>query len=211
MKSDCLRVIVTLISLFDLGACSSKGVDPAGKYGADLSEPSQYLLPPMSFPKAIGWRDGDSPAVSPRLKVEAFATSLEHAHTVYTLRDGDVLVVESNSPGTGPFRPKDFIAGRVKARAGTGEAKLRTVFIDQLHSPYGMVLVGETLYVANTEAILALRYMPGETQTKSMTAGADDSDLYVGMGSNSNITDNGIADDEDDAGAGRRDCIASPR
>jgi glucose/arabinose dehydrogenase len=99
---------------------------------------------------------------------------------------------------------------------GNGEPALRTVFIDHLHSPYGIVLVGDTLYVANTDAILAFNYVPGVTQitspgvkladlpagpidhhwTKSMTASADGSKLYVGVGSNSNITENGMAVEE---------------
>ena len=94
---------------------------------------------------------------------------------------------------------------------GDGKPELRTVFIDHLHSPYGIVLVGDTLYVANTDAILAFNYVPGVTRitspgvkltdlpagpidhhwTKSMTASADGSKLYVGVGSNSNITENG--------------------
>jgi glucose/arabinose dehydrogenase len=218
-----------------LAACGEQGGDPARQYGADpyLPEPHQYLLPPMSVPKEIGWQPGETPTVAAGLKVEALATGLEHPRSVYTLPNGDVLVVESNSPGTEAFRPKDFIAGKVKARAGAGakggnritllrgagaegQPALRTVFIDHLHSPFGVVLVGGTLYVANTDAILAFDYVPGATQitspgvkladlpagpidhhwTKSMTASPDGSKLYVGVGSNSNITENGMAVEE---------------
>jgi glucose/arabinose dehydrogenase len=235
MKTTFIHLIVSLISLINLAACGSRGGDPARQYGADpyLPEPRQYLLPPMSVPKAIGWKTGETPTVSPGLKVEALATGLEHPRTLYTLPNGDILVVEGNSPGTEPYRPKDFIAGRVKARAGAGakggnritllreadsdsSVGLRTIFIDHLHSPYGIVLVGDMLYVANTDAILAFNYVPGETRitspgvkladlpagaidhhwTKSMTVSADGSKLYVGVGSNSNITENGFAVEE---------------
>src|ERR1700756_3325949 len=231
MRKTSLRPIAALIGFVALTACSSKAGDPARQYGPDpyLPEAREYLLPPMSVPKAIGWKAGEMPTVSEGLKVEALATGLEHPRTLYTLPNGDILVVESNSPGTEPYRPKDFIAGKVKARAGAaakggnritllwgtdgeGKAELRTVFIDHLHSPYGIVLVGDTLYVANTDAILAFNYMPGVTRitspgvtltdlpagpidhhwTKSMTASADGSKLYVGVGSNSNITENGM-------------------
>jgi glucose/arabinose dehydrogenase len=231
MRSTSVRPIVTLIMVVALTACNSKSGDPARQYGPDpyLPEPHEYLLPPMSVPKAIGWNSGEVPTVAEGLKVEVLATGLEHPRTLYILPNGDILVVESNSPGTEPFRPKDFIAGRVKARAGAaakggnritllrdtdrdGKPTLRTVFIDHLHSPYGIVLVGDTLYVANTDAILAFHYVPGMTQitapgvkltelpagqldhhwTKSMTASADGSKLYVGVGSNSNITENGM-------------------
>jgi len=228
--------IVALISLIAaLTACGARGGDPARQYGADpyLPEPQQYLLPPMSVPREVGWKAGERPTVAAGLKVEALATGLEHPRSLYTLPNGDILVVESNSPGTEAYRPKDFIAGKVKARAGagakggnrisllraaTGDGKpaLRTIFIDHLHSPYGVTLVGDTLYVANTDAILAFNYLPGMTQitsagvkltdlpagpidhhwTKAMTASSDGSKLYVGVGSNSNITENGMAVEE---------------
>jgi glucose/arabinose dehydrogenase len=235
MRTASLCQIAALFSLATIAACSSRAGDPARQYGPDpyLPEPHAYLLPPMSVPKAIGWNAGEMPTVSAGLTVEALATELEHPRTLYTLPNGDILVVESNSPGTEPYRPKDYIAGKVKARAGAaakggnritllraadgnGTPALRTVFIDHLHSPYGIVLVGNTLYVADTDAILAFDYVPGETRytspgvklvdlpagpidhhwTKSMTASADGSKLYVGVGSNSNITENGMAVEE---------------
>src|ERR1700722_14664812 len=164
MRTISLRPIAALIAFVALAACSSKAGAPARQYGPDpyLPEPREYLLPPMSVPKAIGWKAGEVPTVSAGLKVEALATGLEHPRTLYTLPNGDILVVESNSPGTEPYRPKDFIAGKVKARAGAaakggnritllrdadgGKPELRTVFIDHLNSPYGIVLVGDTLY-----------------------------------------------------------------
>ena len=227
--------LVALLSLAITAGCSSRAGDPARQYGPDpyLPEPREYLLPPMSVPKAIGWDPGEAPTVSAGLTVEALATGLEHPRTLYTLPNGDILIVESNSPGTEAYRPKDFISGGVKARAGAaakggnritllrnaagdGTPALRTVFIDHLHSPYGIVLVGDTLYVANTDAILAFHYTPGMTQipapgvkltelpagpidhhwTKSMTVSADGSKLYVGVGSNSNVTENGMAVEE---------------
>jgi glucose/arabinose dehydrogenase len=226
-----LRSVAALISFTALAACGPEGGDPARQYGSDpyLPEPQEYLLPPMSVPKSIGWNAGETPTASAGLTVEALATGLEHPRFLYTLPNGDILVVESNSPGTEALRPKDFIAGKVKARAGAagkggnritllreageGQVGLRTVFVDHLHSPYGVVLVGNTLYVANTDAILAYNYVPGMTQitsagveltdlpagpidhhwTKSLTASADGAKLYVGVGSNSNITENGMA------------------
>jgi glucose/arabinose dehydrogenase len=236
MKAASFCAIVTMISFAAvLTACGERGGDPARQYGADpyLPEPHQYLLPPMSVPEEVGWKAGETPSVPAGLKVEALATGLEHPRFLYTLPNGDILVVESNSPGTEAFRPKDFIAGKVKARAGAagkggnritllrettgdGQPGLRTVFIDHLHSPYGIALVGDTLYVANTDAVLAFQYTPGATHiespgvkladlpagpidhhwTKALTVSPDGSKLYVGVGSNSNITENGMAVEE---------------
>jgi glucose/arabinose dehydrogenase len=242
------RAGAAVIGCIALAACSSKGGDPARQYGPDpyLPEPHDYLLPPMSVPKAIGWNAGELPTVAAGLKVEAIATGLEHPRTVHTLPNGDILVVESNSPGTEALRPKDFIAGKVKGLAGAGakggnritllrdsgpgQGYLKTVFIEHLRSPYGVALVGDTLYVANTDAVLAFHYVPGATQitspgiqltdlpagpidhhwTKSMTVSADGSKLYVGVGSNSNITENGMAVEEGRAGRAGRSASMHP-
>jgi glucose/arabinose dehydrogenase len=220
-----------------LAACQDKGGDPMRQYGPTpyLPEPHQYLLPPMSVPRAVGWKPGETPAVPRGLRIQAMATGLLHPRIVYPLPNGDILVVETNGPGTVASRPKDYVQGRMIVRAGAaakggnritllrdangdGVPELRTLFLDHLHSPYGVALVGRTLYVANTDAILGFAYTPGATRitgpgvrltdlpagrlnhhwTKPLVAGPDGSKLYVGVGSNSNITENGI-----DAEAGR--------
>jgi glucose/arabinose dehydrogenase len=232
-----LAVTASALALLSvgLGACSDKGGDPMRQYGPNpwLPEPKQYLLPPMSVPKAVGWEPGETPTVASRLRIQAMARGLVHPRIVYPLPNGDVLVVESNSPGTKPFRPKDYIQGKVKARAGAaakggnritllrdsngdGIPELRTVLVDHLHSPYGVAWVARNLYVANTDAILAFPFTPGETKitapgvkladlpagpidhhwTKAMVASPDGSKLYVGVGSNSNITENGMDAEE---------------
>jgi glucose/arabinose dehydrogenase len=229
------RATTALIAISALAACSGKGSDPTKQYGPNpyLPEPHQYLLPPMSVPHAIGWKPGESPTVPAGLRVQAMATGLMHPRIVYPLPNGDLLVVESNGPGTEPFRPKDYIQGSIKAIAGAaqkggnritllrdangdGVPELKTVLVDHLRSPYGVAWVAGTLYVANTDAILAYPFAPGQTRisapgvkladlpagpidhhwTKAMVPSADGSKLYVGVGSNSNITENGMAAEE---------------
>ena len=229
------RATSGLMLLALLTACSGKGGDPSKQYGADplLPEPNQYLIPPMSVPQVVGWKPGETPTVPAGMRIQAMATGLMHPRIVYPLPNGDILVVESNSPGTEPFRPKDYIQGKVKARAGAaakggnritllrdadgdGVPELKTVLVDHLHSPYGVVWVAGTLYVANTDAVIAFPFTPGQTKitapgvkltdlpagpidhhwTKSMVASPDGSKLYVGVGSNSNITENGMAVEE---------------
>ncbi|MBV9884672.1 MAG: sorbosone dehydrogenase family protein [Sphingomonadaceae bacterium] len=226
-----LKMASALVGIACLAACGDQGGDPMRQYGPDpwLPEPSQYLLPPMSVPQAVGWAPGEAPTVPADLRIQAMATGLMHPRIVYPLPNGDILVVESNSPGTAPLRPKDYVQGRVKARAGgsapggnritllrdadgDGVPELRTVLLDHLHSPYGVTWVAGTLYVANTDAIVAFPFTPGQTRitapgvkladlpagpinhhwTKAMVASADGSKLYVGVGSNSNITENGL-------------------
>jgi glucose/arabinose dehydrogenase len=192
----------------------------------------QYLLPPMHLAPVIGWKPGETPKVPPTLRIQALATGLEHPRSVYTLPNGDILVVESRGPGIEPVRrPKNIVMNWMESLVtsggtsqgsnritllrdshGDGKPDVRTVFIDHLASPFGAALVGNDLYVADTDAILHFPYTAGQTSitvpgdvltplpggpidhhwTKSLAASADGSKLYVGVGSNSNITENGI-------------------
>jgi glucose/arabinose dehydrogenase len=216
-----------------LGSATDHDIaSPNTQYGANpvLPAPHQYLVPPMQVPPGVGWSAGQAPAVPAGLKIRAFAAGFEHPRMVYVLPNGDVLVVESNGPKAPIYRPKDYIEDKVKALAGSsapggnriillrdskgvGVPDVRTVFIDHLNSPFGIVLVGNDLYVADTDAILRFAYTPGATRiaspgvkltdlpagpidhhwTKSLAASPDGSKLYVGVGSNSNITENGMA------------------
>jgi glucose/arabinose dehydrogenase len=226
-----LHVGAVLLGIGSVAGCAQSGGDPMKQYGPNpvLPDPKQYLFPPMSVPKEIGWKAGETPTVPRGLRIQAIATGLMHPRMVYTLPNGDILVVESNGPGTNRFRLKDYIQGKVKARAGSagkganritllrdtngdGLPDLRTAFLEHLNSPFGVVLVGNMLYVANTDGIVAYPYTTGTTRitappikladlpageinhhwTKSLTASPDGSKLYVGVGSNSNITENGM-------------------
>ena len=183
----------------------------------------------MQVPDGVGWKQGQTPKVAAGLKIEKIASGLMHPRQLYVLPNHDVLVVESNGPGTEPVTtPKQLIAGMVKNKSGKGAkggnriTLLRKngaggewekhVFIEHLNSPFGVQLIGDSLYVANTDGIVKFPYATGETQitapgvefadlpgtidhhwTKALLASPDGSKLYVGVGSNSNITENGLA------------------
>ncbi len=204
-----------------------------------LPEPQQYLFPPMHLAPVVGWKAGEMPSVPKDMRIQAFAAGLEHPRSIYTLPNGDVLVVESISPNLDPVRrPKSIVMhwiesfvtsnGETKGSnritllrdtKGDGKPDVRTVFIDHLNSPFGVALVGNDLYVANTDAILRFPYTTGQTSitepgvvltplpggpidhhwTKSLVASEDGTKLYVGVGSNSNITENGIGAELDRA------------
>ncbi|HEY1611257.1 MAG TPA: sorbosone dehydrogenase family protein, partial [Paraburkholderia sp.] len=171
----------------------------------------------------------DEPKVADGLKIEKIASGLKHPRQVYTLPNGDILVAESNSPNEEPVTtPKQLIAGIIQGRSGKkapGANRITLLrktsngggewqkfdFIDHLHSPFGMQLVGNTLYVADTDAVLAFPYQTGETRiatrgveladlpntinhhwTKSLLASPDGKKLFVGVGSNSNVGENGL-------------------
>jgi glucose/arabinose dehydrogenase len=203
-----------------------------------LPKPEHNFLPTVKIAKAIGWPKGVTPVAAAGLKVNAFASGLDHPRWIYTLPNGDVLVAESNAPRNGrstkrlsvEAKVKNYVAKQLKQRAGAGAssankiillrdttgngvANVRTVFLNHLHSPFGMTLVGHYFYVANADAIVRYPYKTGQTVikaagvkitdlmgtttlnhhwTKSLLASRDGKYIYVGVGSNSNIGESGF-------------------
>lgn len=220
-----------------LVACARQGDDPTRQIGTNPNLPaiSQYLVPPMHVIPPSPWGNA-TPTVPAGLKVQALAIGLAHPRSLYTLPNGDILVVETDGPPEPIHRPKDIVMALIQAH-GHGDAKagmdiillrdtngdgvpdVRTTFITGLNSPFGVALVGDDLYVANTDAIMRYPYQPGQTRvtapgtrlvdlpggpidhhyTKSLVASPDGSKLYVGVGSNSNITENGMDAERDRA------------
>jgi glucose/arabinose dehydrogenase len=196
-----------------------------------LPAPQNSWIPTINVATATGWPAGAKPTAANGMTVNAFATGLDHPRTVYVLPNGDVLVAETNAPpkpdDTGGI--KGWITKLVMRRAGAGVAspnritllrdadgdgiaETRSVFIKDLHSPFGMVLVGDDFYVADSDAIVKFPYHTGDTKitalgvkladlpagrinhhwTKDLTASPDGSKLYATVGSNSNVGENGI-------------------
>jgi len=215
-----------------LAACGDKSTLPQGADigpQPELKAPSKTLIPTVNIAKATGWPAGVMPTAAAGLEVNAFATALDHPRWVYVLPNGDVLVAESNAPAkpdAGGIR--NWIQSKVMARAGAGVpsanritllrdadgdgvAELKTVFLKNLHSPFGMALVGDMLYVANADAIVRFNYKEGATEiteaaqpvaplpaglnhhwTKNIIASQDGKKLYATVGSNSNVAENGM-------------------
>lgn len=203
----------------------------------ELPAPQISLIPAFKVATAVGWPDGVMPTPASGLAVRAFATGLDHPRWLAVLPNGDVLVAETNGPERPDNTPQGikgwfFRRGYKKAGAavpsanritllrdtdGDGVADLRTVFLDGVTSPFGMALVGDQLYVANSDALVRVPYLPGATRaparptqvvalpagtinhhwTKNVIASADGTKLYVTVGSNSNAAENGM---ENEAG-----------
>lgn len=197
-----------------------------------LPAPETSLIPTVHVAEAIGWPPGTKPVAASGLAVAAFATQLEHPRWLCVLPNGDVLVAETNAPpktddghGLRAWATRQVMkkagagvpsANRItllRDADGDGVAETRSVFLRDLNSPFGMALVGHTLYVADTDAVLAFPYADGATAiavpgrklvdlpagtinhhwTKNLIASADGTKLYVTVGSNSNVAENGIA------------------
>jgi glucose/arabinose dehydrogenase len=232
MNKSILRGALTMMAAATLAACNQQAqYDSAQQAGGNPPLPAarNFFAPPMQVPKYVGWQNDATPKVADGLKIEKIATGLEHPRQVYALPNGDILVAESNSPGEEAVTtPKQLIAGLVESRSGKkakGANRItllrkradgsgtwdKTVFIDNLHSPFGMQLIGDTLYVADTDAILKFPYKAGDTHiagpgveltdlpdtvnhhwTKALLASPDGKKLFVGVGSNSNVGENGL-------------------
>ncbi|WP_310462347.1 sorbosone dehydrogenase family protein [Sphaerotilus sp.] len=224
-----------LLGVLLLAACGETATLPlAAGTGPHpvLPAPRPMLIPTVNIAPADGWFPRATPVAAPGTRVVAFATGLDHPRWLHVLPNGDVLVAETNAPprpgDSGGF--KGWIAGLVMQRAGAtvpsanritllrdtdgdGVADQRTVLLDGLNSPFGMALVGEALYVADTDAVRRFRYTRGDTRitapgerlvelpagpinhhwTKNLIASTDGTRLYVTVGSNSNVAERGMA------------------
>jgi hypothetical protein len=200
-----------------------------------LPPPERALFPTIHVAEARPWRAGEVPVPAEGLAVEAFARGLDHPRWIYVLPNGDVLVAETNAPE----RPKDKKGLKSKFQAlfmrkagaaapsadritllrdadGDGVAEIRKVFLKGLRSPFGMALIGDAFYVANTDGVVKFPYAAGQTEieapgevltdlpaglrnhhwTKNIIASPDGKTLFAAVGSNSNVAEHGMEEEE---------------
>lgn len=230
------KLLLTAGSAFVLAACSAPGADdPFVGFGPNppLPAPHTSLIPMVGVPDIVGWPAGAAPKAPSGFTVTRFAEGLEHPRWLLVLPNGDVLASEAAAPPSEGDRTNTGIRAwfqkmlmkKVKSAVpspnriillrdadGDGLAETRTVFAQGLTSPFGMTLVGDTLYVANADGVVSFPYQPGVTQvsgpgqkvfdlpgppinhhwTKNVVARPDGAKLYATVGSNSNIGENGM-------------------
>ncbi len=206
-------------------------IDIARVTGAapELQAPRVEAFPTIKIAEVIGWKSGAMPVTAPGLRVNAFAGDLDHPRWMHLLPNGDVLVAESSAPKRPITGFQDWVARTLIFRAGGGDpsadritllrdtngdgvADQRSVLLSGLKSPFGMALKGETLFVANTDAVLAFPFKVGETRitakgeklldlpagapnnhwTRNLILDPSGDSLYITIGSNSNIGENGM-------------------
>lgn len=195
-----------------------------------ITDPRAETFPTIKVAEAVGWQGDARPVAAAGLQVNAFARGLDHPRWLYRLPNGDVLVAESNSPPRDDGGIKGWVMKTLMGRAGAGVpsanritllrdadgdgvAEARSTLLtaaNGLDSPFGMVLVGETLYVANHNALIRYPFKVGETKitarpekvvdlpgggnhwTRDVIASADGNTLFVSVGSASNIAEKGL-------------------
>jgi glucose/arabinose dehydrogenase len=235
-RNRIFQVTVSLALTAVVAACSNTAELPVSVgIGPDptLPPPQKERLPTVNIAPAKGWPEGGKPTAAQGTTVVAFADKLDHPRWLHVLPNGDVLVAETNAPER-PLRKellgmKGWVMRQVMKRAGAavpsanritllrdadgdGKAEVRSVFLENLNSPFGMALVGNELYVANTDALMRFPYKEGDTKitaagtkladlpggplnhhwTKSLIASPDGAKLYVSVGSNSNVAEHGM-------------------
>ncbi|RRW40086.1 sorbosone dehydrogenase family protein [Pseudomonas luteola] len=210
------------------GATQSHGGDPK------LPNPERGLLPSMKIADPAPWGN-EKPKVPEGYDVRAIATDLKIPRQTLVLPNGDILVAEGRGGNAAKLKPKDVIAGVIKAEGNTkvkggnrltllrdangdGTYEIQEVFAENLNAPYGLALFEGKLYVANQDALVRFDYVDGQTKasgpptkitdlpaeinhhwTKSLAVSPDGRFLYVGIGSNSNITERGMEAEVDRA------------
>lgn len=192
-----------------------------------ITDPRLQKIPTIKIAKVVGWRDGARPVAPAGLAVNQFADNLDHPRWLYQLPNGDVLVAETNKPPTPPQGITDVVMGWLMKSAGAGMpsanritllrdtngdgiADIRSVFLKDLNSPFGMALVGDRLFIGNHDAVWEFPYVTGQTAitakpkaliklpgggnhwAKNIIASEDGRFLYVGVGSSSNIGERGM-------------------
>jgi glucose/arabinose dehydrogenase len=238
MRSSLLLAVAAVAAAAALAGCTESSRIPfESTLGPDpqIPPPNKTLIPTVHIAPATGWHDGATPKAGDGMMVKAFAAGLDHPRWLYVLPNGDVLVAETDAPP----KPEDakgikgFAMKLLMKRAGSGHpsanritllrdtdgdgvAETRTVLLAGLNSPFGMALVGNDLYIANTDAIVRVPYTEGATRvdatptkvtdlpggpinhhwTKNIIATPDGGKLYATVGSNSNVAENGLAAEE---------------
>lgn len=232
MRQNSVPLLIGLLMLAACGEVATLPVSAGTGTRPTLPPPQRTLMPTVNIAPAQGWAPGTAPIAAPGTRVALFADGFDHPRWLYVLPNGDVLVAETNAPPKPDDAPgiKGWVMGLVMKRAGAGVPSanritllrdsdgdgvldLRSVLLDELNSPFGMALVDNYLYVANSDAVLRFPYTPGETRinsagtkvtdlpagtinhhwTKNLIASQDGRKLYVTVGSNSNVAERGIA------------------
>jgi glucose/arabinose dehydrogenase len=222
-----------LAALVLLAACGKGATVPeAERYGPNptIPAPDYAAFPPIKVATVAGWPEGETPVAAAGLTVASFATGLIHPRWLLPLPNGDVLVAETDYGVEPIMRPKSLVTSLLMSKAkgggpkppnrisllrdtdGDGRADSRKTYIDGLTAPFGMALVGDALYVADTDKLMRYLYAPGADHpldagtkitdlpggpidhhwTKNVIASPDGSRLYVTVGSNSNVSENGM-------------------
>lgn len=228
-----LMIVAILLAVYIVSKTERANIDFAKTTGTqpEIPRAETQLIPTINVARAIGWRAGEKPMPAKGLGVAPFAEGLNHPRWLYVLPNGDVLVSESNSPRREGGGVADFVMRTMLDRAGAGvlspnriillrdadgdgRAEFRSVLIDGLSSPSGMAWADGQLYIGNTDALVRVPFIPGQTKidarpavvakypggghhwARNLLLARDGKSIFVAIGSASNIAEDGIDKEE---------------
>ena len=232
MKKNILLYALGASSLLAIACNSNKAAEGKLKSSNTITGTNIDSLPPVSdskmkFSNIIGWKEGETPVAPNGFTVTRFAENIKSPRQTYVAPNGDILIVLSNSERTVKEKVLGAIVGMNDAEVGgksannillyrdadgDGIAEVKTLFLSELNQPYGMLIIGNQFYVANTDGIMVYPYKSGETQikgtgkkildlpaggynnhwTRNLIANEKNSKIYISVGSGSNVGENGM-------------------
>jgi len=183
-----------------------------------------------NFSKVIGWNTGEMPKAPEGFTVNKFADGLENPRKIYVLPNGDILVAEAATittevmklgadvMGAGKSENKHPSVNRItllRDTNGDGVADVHETYIEGLNQPFGMLLLGDWLYIANTNSLLRYQYKSGEKKmtakpekimdlqagkhnrhwTRNLLASQDGQKILIGVGSGTNVAEKGMGNE----------------
>lgn len=154
--------------------------------------------------KVVAWKDNAMPIAPEGFVVSRFAEGLQHPRWIYVAKNGDVFVSQGDKSNS----PDNILLFRDNNQDGKYETK--SVFLKNLNQPFGMLILNDKFYVANTDGLVQYPYkegagsitaagkqivaLPGGPRhwTKNIISSKDGSKIYIAIGSASNVAEDGI-------------------
>lgn len=232
---------LALILLVWMTACKNtgnkdekQGGEPASattEAGQELQLPAPYATESsVRFSNVVGWPEGKTPVAPTGFIVKKFAADLNNPRNIYVAPNGDIFVAEASTEPSTTEKVKSTVTGKAKSQNlgnsanritlfrdtnGDGTFDTRTTFLENLHQPYGMLVIGNSFYVANTDGLMQFPYTPGATKitgagkkivdlpaggynnhwTRNLLANKDNSKIYISVGSASNVAEHGMKEE----------------
>jgi glucose/arabinose dehydrogenase len=198
-------------------------------YGQQSKLPAPYATKSVkNYCEVIGWKANERPIAPAGFKVSAFAGGLANPRNMFVAQNGDIFVSEANTEIKGVKKVGAALMGVTKSQ-NTGKSAnqiillrdknsdglpdLKTIFLSGLNQPFGILILGNWFYVANTDGIWRYAYKPGQTKitgpgkmilrlpaggynnhwTRNLRANAAGTKMYIAVGSGTNVMDEGPA------------------
>jgi glucose/arabinose dehydrogenase len=203
---------------------------------------AEIVLPPpnedastVKYSKVLGWPDGQTPNVPGGFRISKFITGIKSPRNIYVADNGDIFVAFANTESKGlKKKVTDEVTGRNESQHtqnslnkvylfrdadGDGKPEVQTPILSDLNQPFGMLIMGNYFYVANTDGLWRYPYNPGEMNittkgekilelpaggynnhwTRNLLASKDGDKIFISIGSASDHGEHGMEEEQERA------------